>query len=142
MPLISALGRQSQADLCEGRPGLHSEIWFYNTNSNKSETWWKTPLRPTSGSLRQVDRKPNIGFLGWEPQRNGEGTDVREALIEGEVINLAAKASLGIWVLNASQDRQFLKGRSRCQAEQNGFCEHLQRGTPRAKVQYAIPVCL
>lgn len=65
-----------------------------------------------------------------------------EALIEGEVINLAAKASLGVWVLNASQDSQFLKGRSRFQAEQNGFCEHLQRGNPRARVQYAIPVCL
>lgn len=64
-----------------------------------------------------MDKKPNIGSLGWEPQRNEEGTDVEEALIEGEVINLAAKASLRIWVLNASQHRQFLKGRSRFQAE-------------------------
>lgn len=64
-----------------------------------------------------MDKKSNIGSLGWEPQRNEEGTDVGEALIEGEVINLVAKASLGTWVLNASQHRQFLKGRSKFQAE-------------------------
>lgn len=76
-PLISSLGRQSQAALCEDKPGLHREICFHSTN-NKRETRWHTPSLLTSGSLRHVElgKSPNIRSLemGTPREMNREPT--------------------------------------------------------------------